>query len=129
MKEPYLIRQIDLAITENSSAPVIVEGEHDVSALREVGFTGEIIKINNGLSLPAFCQSVAERSGRAIMLVDFDRKGIAIEGKVSSTLTSLGCHVNDRLWNYIRKNYKIKSIEDLPYLKRKITAKMHDGKL
>ena len=68
MKEPYLIHLLDLTIRENISSPVLVEGEHDVSALRELGFAGEIIKINNGLSLPAFCQHIAERSKKAIIL-------------------------------------------------------------
>ncbi len=119
MKEPYIIRMLDLTIKENMSNPVLVEGEHDVSALRELGFTGEIIKINNGLSLPVFCQYVAERTRRVIILVDFDRKGISIEEKISTTLESLGCSVSDTMWRYIRKNYKIKSVEDLPYLIRK----------
>ena len=37
LKEPYIIRMLDLTIKENMSNPVLVEGEHDVSALRELG--------------------------------------------------------------------------------------------
>ncbi len=119
MKEPTFLRLIENTILENQRIPIIVEGLHDVSSLREIGFTGDIIKLNNGLSLHAFCQSVVNRSNEVIMLADFGRKGVELQGKISSLLSTMGCSVNNTLWDYIRKNYNIKSVEDLPYLHRK----------
>ncbi|PKK85206.1 MAG: topoisomerase [Thermoplasmata archaeon HGW-Thermoplasmata-1] len=62
-------------IEENELVPVIVEGEKDVHALRLLGLRGEIIMMHAGKSLPTFCDEIAERHGRVILLTDWDRKG------------------------------------------------------
>lgn len=59
----------------NTEMPIIVEGESDVRALRELGLEGEIIPINKGQSLFNFCEEIARKYGRVVILTDWDRKG------------------------------------------------------
>ncbi len=103
---------------DNINSPIIVEGDHDVSALREIGVTGEIIKINQGVSIENFCSRVSSEHTKVILLTDFDRKGIDLQSKISTILQSYGCKVNSRFWYFIDHNFKIKSVEDLPWLLR-----------
>ncbi|UCE37503.1 MAG: topoisomerase [Thermoplasmata archaeon] len=55
--------------------PIIVEGESDVSALRELGVQGKIIQINRGQSLFNFCEEIARNHKEVVILTDWDRKG------------------------------------------------------
>ncbi len=60
---------------ENLNMPVIVEGEKDISSLRELGLKGEIIGLHGGLSLFNFCEAVSRKHKRVIVLTDWDRRG------------------------------------------------------
>jgi 5S rRNA maturation endonuclease (ribonuclease M5) len=55
--------------------PIIVEGEADVRALRELGLTGEILPINTGQPIFNFCEEVARKYSKVLILTDWDRKG------------------------------------------------------
>ncbi|MCL6014549.1 MAG: toprim domain-containing protein [Candidatus Thermoplasmatota archaeon] len=101
---------------DNSMEPIIVEGDHDVKALREVGITGEIIKINQGISIENFCSRISSQYSKVILLTDFDRKGNELQSKISEILQSYGCKINSRFWYFIDHSFKIKSVEDLPWL-------------
>ncbi|MFZ6017481.1 MAG: toprim domain-containing protein [Nitrospirota bacterium] len=59
----------------NKRIPVIVEGKRDALALRRLGLVGEIITLHRGKSLYEFCEDVAERFHRVIVLLDWDSKG------------------------------------------------------
>ena len=59
----------------NEDAPVIVEGKKDAMALRELGLSGEIIKLHGGKNLYDFCEDLLSRFDRVILLMDWDRKG------------------------------------------------------
>jgi len=59
----------------NESAPVVVEGKKDALALRELGLSGEIIKLHGGKNLYDFCEDLISRFDRVILLMDWDRKG------------------------------------------------------
>ncbi|MEM0493230.1 MAG: hypothetical protein QXS02_04690 [Candidatus Thermoplasmatota archaeon] len=62
-------------IEENKSTPVIVEGEKDEEALRRLGLTGRIIRLNTGVSLSDFCDKVSANYETVILLIDWDRRG------------------------------------------------------
>jgi 5S rRNA maturation endonuclease (ribonuclease M5) len=59
----------------NESVPIIVEGKKDASALRSLGLIGEIIILHNGNSLYDFCDDIAQKFQKVILLMDWDRRG------------------------------------------------------
>ncbi|HEC88975.1 MAG: hypothetical protein DRN12_07020 [Thermoplasmata archaeon] len=60
---------------ENKSIPIIVEGEKDLQALHLLGVRGVILTFNKGKSLIDFCDWVASRFKKVIILTDWDRRG------------------------------------------------------
>ena len=74
-----LVEKIEKVLTElstlNDVIPIIVEGESDVRALRELGLKGIIMKINVGQSLFNLCEEIAREYTEVIILTDWDRKG------------------------------------------------------
>ncbi|EQD76256.1 Toprim domain protein [mine drainage metagenome] len=100
----------------NRVIPIIVEGTHDVDTLRNIGFIGHIIKVNRGLALNVFSEMITRNFSEVILLTDFDRKGKLIMQRLTDLLISYGCRVNREFWEFIQKNYNIKSVEDLPWL-------------
>jgi 5S rRNA maturation endonuclease (ribonuclease M5) len=55
--------------------PIIVEGEADVKALRELGVGGLIIQMNVGQPLFNFCEEISKEYKEVVILTDWDRKG------------------------------------------------------
>jgi 5S rRNA maturation endonuclease (ribonuclease M5) len=116
------LRKVIEALYEiNKSIPVIVEGNKDVSALRELGLVGEIITLNRGKNLYTFCLDVAERFQKVIILLDWDRVG-------DSLTKTLSMHLNGywEEFSYFRELFKvhcqkeIKDIEGIPKLLRRL---------
>lgn len=70
----------------NKRIPIIVEGRKDVSALRKIGLVGEIITLHGGRGIYEFCEDIAERYHRVILLMDWDNKGEHLYKSVSSHL-------------------------------------------
>jgi len=87
-----------------------------VDTLRNIGFIGHIIKVNRGLALNVFSEMITRNFSEVILLTDFDRKGKLIMQRLTDLLISYGCRVNREFWEFIQKNYNIKSVEDLPWL-------------
>ncbi|MGD0282148.1 MAG: toprim domain-containing protein [Dissulfurispiraceae bacterium] len=73
----------------NKRIPVIVEGKRDVSALRKIGLVGEIIALHGGRGIYEFCEDIAERFHRVILLMDWDAKGEQLNKEVSAQLIGL----------------------------------------
>lgn len=69
--EEWLVR----AREENLSTPILVEGKRDRDALRSLGFSGEIILLNQGHSILFVVREISERHSRVIVLTDWDSKG------------------------------------------------------
>ena len=116
------LRKVIEALYEtNKSIPVIVEGNKDVSALRELGLVGEIITLNRGKNLYDFCLDITERFQKVIMLLDWDRVG-------ESLTKTLSMHLNGHWeeFSYFRELFKvhcqkeIKDIEGIPKLLRRL---------
>ena len=98
---------------KNKIVPIIVEGEKDVDALHKLDINGKIITINSGLSIPDFCDKIADEYNEIIILTDWDRKG----GFLCHTiLRNLKGRVicNTRFREVFAKNAKIKTVEGLP---------------
>lgn len=73
----------------NKRIPVIVEGRRDVLALRKIGLVGEIITLHGGRGIYEFCEDIAEKFHRVVLLMDWDNKGEQLYKSVSSHLSGL----------------------------------------
>jgi 5S rRNA maturation endonuclease (ribonuclease M5) len=70
------IKEVLLAAYEsNKHVPIIVEGKRDASALRKIGFTGEIVTLHSGKSIYTFCEEISEKYDHVMLLMDWDDKG------------------------------------------------------
>ncbi len=70
----------------NKIIPIIVEGRRDANALRKIGLVGEIITLHSGKGIYEFCEDIAERFNRVILLMDWDDKGESLYNTVSQHL-------------------------------------------
>ncbi|MCL4331953.1 MAG: hypothetical protein M1162_00320 [Candidatus Thermoplasmatota archaeon] len=98
----------------NMHFPIIVEGINDVKSLRKLGFAGKILPLNNGRSLLSFAEEYSREYREAIILTDFDRKGLALKSGISSYLASLGVRPDTELWSFLRSYLPVRTIEELP---------------
>ncbi|HXW68859.1 MAG TPA: toprim domain-containing protein [Dissulfurispiraceae bacterium] len=73
----------------NKRIPIIVEGKRDVSALRKIGLVGEIIALHGGSGIYEFCEDIAERFHRVVLLTDWDNKGEHLYKTVAAHLKGL----------------------------------------
>ncbi len=70
----------------NNKYPVIVEGKKDSVALRKLGVIGEIIILHNGKNIYDFCEDIAERFKKVVILMDWDVKGENLYKLLTSNL-------------------------------------------
>jgi 5S rRNA maturation endonuclease (ribonuclease M5) len=116
------LRKILEALYEvNKTFPIIVEGNRDVSALRKLGLTGEIIPLHNGKSLYDFCLDITERFQKVVLLLDWDKKGENLNKALSMYLNGYW-----EEFSFFREIIKvncqkdIKDIEGIPKLLRRL---------
>jgi 5S rRNA maturation endonuclease (ribonuclease M5) len=111
-----IIKALDELKSLNAEIPIIVEGESDTKALRELGIKGEIIQINIGQRIFNFCEEISRKYPMVVILTDWDRKG----GQLCKQLKE-GFKANDvkynidiraRLAGYCKK--ETKDVEGLP---------------
>ena len=115
-------RRLSLIVEELSSCveqgmPILIEGKKDEEALKELGITGNIIKVSgSGLKLFEIAEKATESSSKVIILTDFDKKGDILAKKLSEDIQSLGSHPDLSIRKNIMKITKkyIKDIESLP---------------
>ncbi|MGC2063914.1 MAG: toprim domain-containing protein [Thermodesulfovibrionales bacterium] len=112
------LREVLEALAEiNKTIPVIVEGKKDVSALKKLGLTGEIITLHRGATIYDFCEEVAEKFPRVVLLTDWDEKGEMLHSSLSDNLRG---HIED--FSMVRGMLKmlcqkdIRDIEGIPKL-------------
>jgi len=75
-----------------AGAIVTVEGKKDESALRELGFIGEILVYNNFKGITNFVDHVSRSGRKVILLLDRDKKGRTLTSKIFKKLDLFGCH-------------------------------------
>lgn len=112
------LREVFEALHEvNKNVPVIVEGKRDSEALRKLGLTGEIITLHRGNNLYDFCEEIAERYERVILLLDWDDRGESLYRFLSNHLRGHWEEfVNFREILKILCQKDIKDIEGIPRL-------------
>ena len=110
---------------ENKTIPIIVEGNKDIAALHKLDIIGEIIRLNQGMSIPDFCDMIAQKYKSIILLTDWDRKGGYLCSTIKKYLGGL-VNCNTRYREIFAKRSMIRTLEGLPSwiqtLKQKIRA-------
>ncbi len=101
----------------NIERPIIVEGRRDRDVLRELGFEGEIILLNQGMNLVDFADEIATHYSEVILLLDWDRKGEELTEKLRHLLRDVGVHCDLRLWDKLHTllSSHISSVEELSF--------------
>ena len=98
---------------ENKAVPIIVEGEKDKEALRKLNVNGEIIHFNVGMSISNFCDVIAQKYKKIILLTDWDKKGGYLCTMIKKNLESrVKCNTKYR--ERFAKRSTIRTIEGLP---------------
>ena len=70
-----LVKVLEDLMEKNRDAPILVEGERDVRALRSLGFHGDVRALNRGGTIFGLCEALARERRGAIILTDWDAKG------------------------------------------------------
>ena len=118
-------RALESCIEENAEGTVIlVEGQRDEAALRELGFTGPIEKLNRGWPIDRVVVYITEEYGSCIVLMDWDRTGGRLQKRLMDSMTSLDIKPSDKCRRALSKAMKPDTmcVEDLPSFLREPDA-------
>lgn len=112
-------------------ALLIVEGEKDVKALREIGIISGVIAIKScGKSLPEIVDEIVSTGSREIiLLMDFDRRGKEITKRLAKSLEAARIRVELNFWQSLSNllGNDIKDIEGLSTYIRTLRRKVENG--
>ncbi len=111
-----------LAAEAAKNTLIVVEGQNDIDALKELAIQGNIISVKTaGKSFLDVLTEIEERNIRkAILLLDFDRRGREWTKRLKQRLEEKRIKVNLNFWNKLHAlvGHDIKDVEGLPsYLK------------
>ena len=110
-------RALEEGIEENAAGKVIlVEGKRDEIALRSLGFTGPIEKLNRGWTVDRVVVYIVENYGNCIVLMDWDRTGGRLQKRLMDSLGGMDIKPSDELRRALSKAMKPETmcVEDLP---------------
>jgi len=110
-------RAIESCLEENAEGTVIlVEGQRDELALRTLGFSGPIEKLNRGWPIDRVVVYIAEKYGSCIVLMDWDRTGGRLQKRLMDSMGSLDIKPSDECRRALSKAMKPDTmcVEDLP---------------
>lgn len=79
------IRNFISALNLQTNSVVVVEGKRDSAALKKIGYSGTVLEFHRFGGLVKFTDSVAQYQN-VIMLLDGDRKGRYLTGKIIAQL-------------------------------------------
>ena len=98
-----------------SGCPILVEGIRDEEALRKLGFTGKVEKVNRGWDRPRmvaylhseYCIGRTHDGGPpVILLMDWDRTGGRIQASLRERLMAMDSPVDEDLRNTLLRAMK-----------------------
>jgi 5S rRNA maturation endonuclease (ribonuclease M5) len=117
MDEKQSLEEIEKALMElqeeNTTVPIIVEGEKDVAALRMLNLPGTIIRFNTGQSVPDFCDTIAHNHQKIILLTDWDWRGGRLCQQIKKHL-EYRINVNLRYRSLFAQRCSCRTVEGLP---------------
>jgi 5S rRNA maturation endonuclease (ribonuclease M5) len=109
---------------ENKTVPIIVEGDKDIAALRKLDVPGEIIRFNKGLSVPDFCDIIAQKYQHIILLTDWDWRGTRLCYSIKKHLENrVQCNLKHR--EVFAKRCSCRTVEGLPSWIETLKNKIH----
>ena len=98
-----------------ANCPILVEGKRDVIALRNLGFTGTIEKLNRGWDRSKLIAYLFEKYGTRnlvdggpsiIVLMDWDRTGGRLQKSLRERMQSLDAPIDEELRTVLMKVMK-----------------------
>ena len=114
----------------NERAPLVVEGERDVKALRALGLAGEIVTLHRGVTVFHFCERLAAQHRHVVILTDWDVRGGQLARLLRDGLAANGVQYDDdlraRLAALCQKD--IKAVEDLHRFAERLAPRGDDGR-
>jgi len=118
-KSERLSKLLEKLATEAAKGiPIVVEGQKDVSALRQLNVEGKIVSSKtSGKSFLDILTEIEEQKVReVILLLDFDRRGVEWTHRLKQHLEKTKIKPNLTFWNelYGLVGRDLKDIEGLP---------------
>jgi 2,5-diamino-6-(ribosylamino)-4(3H)-pyrimidinone 5'-phosphate reductase len=99
-------------------ALIVVEGQNDIEALKELNVKGNIISVKTaGKSFLDILMEIEEQNiSQVILLLDFDRRGREWAKRLKHSLEEKRMKVNINFWNKLHAlaGRNIKDVEGLP---------------
>lgn len=107
-----------LAIETTKDVLLVVEGQNDIEALKELNIGGNIISVKTGgrSFLDVLMEVEEQNISEVILLLDFDRRGREWAQRLKQNLEEKRIKVNISLWNRLRAlvGHDTKDVEGLP---------------
>jgi len=107
-----------LATEAAKGIPIVVEGQKDVRALRQLNVEGNIVssKTSGKSFLDTLTEIERQRVHEVILLLDFDRRGVEWTHRLKQHLEKTKIKPNLNFWNelYGLVGHDLKDIEGLP---------------
>ena len=130
VKEKILQLLEKLASESEKGTTIIVEGRHDIAALRKLTIKGGIIAAKaSGRSLLDVLREVRKRGTKeVILLMDFDRRGKEWTKRLTQNLERMRVKPNLFFWNELLSivGHDLKDIEGLPTYMETLRKKCGD---
>ena len=94
--------------------PIVVEGIRDENAVRALGFTGPVEKVNRGWDRSrliaylhkTYAEEEVNKGPRVILLMDWDRTGGRLQNSIRDRLMALDVKVDEGLRNTLLRTLK-----------------------
>lgn len=119
-----------LAVEAAKGIPVVVEGQKDVSALRQLDVEGNIVcsKTSGKSFLDTLTEIEQQKVREVILLLDFDRRGVEWTHRLKQHLEKTKMKPNLTFWNglYGLVGRDLKDIEGLPAYLETLKKKIGD---
>ncbi len=107
-----------LAIETTKDVLLVVEGQNDIEALKELNVDGNIISVKTGGKsfLDVLMEVEEQNISEVILLLDFDRRGREWAKRLKQNLEEKRIKVNISFWNRLRAlvGRDTKDVEGLP---------------
>ncbi len=107
---------------------IVVEGQNDIEALKELTVEGNMISVKTaGRSFLDILTEIEEQNiSEAILLLDFDRRGKEWTKRLKQRLEEKRIKVNINFWNKLQAlvGHNIKDVEGLPTFLRTLKKRI-----
>lgn len=102
--------QLQVNSLKDQNVLVVVEGEKDKGALRDVGVTN-VITLNKPLF--AVVEDIVSRARECVLLTDLDYEGRRLYSVLAGDLVQRGVKINNSFRNFLFRETSLRQIEGL----------------